>query len=70
MKLTCYSCKVERHYFDKQEAFNDGWDFVSMNGVDAEFCGKCPSGPFMVEQTLKQTEQSEQLLKRMKGLNA
>jgi len=53
MKCKCYTCKVERHYENKREAFNDGWDFVSMNGVDAEFCADCPSGPFMVDQTKK-----------------
>ena len=56
MNPKCHTCKVERHYTDKQEAFRDGWDFVSMNGIDAEFCGDCPSGPFMVEQTKLQTK--------------
>ena len=56
MNLKCYNCKVEKEYPDKQFAFIDGWDFVSMNGVDAEFCGDCPSGPFMVEQTKAKKE--------------
>jgi len=45
---------VEKKYFDKQSALKEGWDFISMNGVDADFCGDCSAGPFVIEQIKKQ----------------
>ena len=51
IKLKCHKCGKEQEYDNENEAFNDGWDIQISRITDdktADFCGDCPSAPFLM----------------------
>ncbi len=64
IKLKCHTCGIEKEYSTEKEAYKGGWDIDIQNMITKEikdFCGECPSAPFLLGKEVKNNMKTIQI---------